>query len=144
MLRGNLLLIPIEKSNIYVEPVFLQADAGGLPELKRVIVAVGEQIAMEPTLMESIEAVFGESISLPESIPEPPTPAEPAEPSEPPVITEPEVPVDSELAELVAEAREHYEKAQENLKAGDWAGFGEEWDAMEEVLQRLAEITTGE
>ena len=144
VLRGNLLLIPIEKSNIYVEPVFLQADAGGLPELKRVIVAVGEKIAMEPTLMESIEAVFGESITIPEPAPEPPAPAEPAGPSEPPVIIEPEVPVDGEVAALVAEAREHYEKAQENLKAGDWAGFGEEWDAMEEVLQRLAELTAGE
>ena len=53
------------------------------------------------------------------------------------------MPVDGEIAALVAEARQHYEKAQENLKAGDWAGFGEEWDAMEEVLQKLAELTAG-
>ncbi|MBN1176472.1 MAG: UPF0182 family protein [Dehalococcoidales bacterium] len=139
VLRGNLLLIPIEKSNIYVEPVFLQADAGGLPELKRVIVAVGEEIAMKPTLMESIEAVFGESISLPEPAPEPPVTPEP-----PPEVLEPETPLDGEIAALVEQARQHYEKAQENLKAGDWAGFGEEWDAMEEVLQRLAELTAGE
>ena len=91
-------------------------------------------------MIESIEAVFGESIAVPEPAPE--TPA-PAEPSEPPVVIEPEVPVDGEIAALVAEARQHYEKAQENLKAGDWAGFGEEWDAMEEVLQKLAELTAG-
>jgi uncharacterized membrane protein (UPF0182 family) len=140
VLRGNLLLIPIEKSNLYVEPVFLQADAGGLPELKRVIVAVGDQIAMKPTLMESIEAVFGMEVPLPGPVPEPPVPAEPVEPAGP---VEPETPLSSEIAALVAEARGHYEKAQENLKAGDWAGFGEEWDAMEEVLQKLAELTAG-
>ena len=70
--------------------------------------------------------------------PEPP-PVEPVPPPLPPV--EPEKPLDAEIADLVEQARDHYEKAQENLKAGDWAGFGEEWDAMEEVLQRLAELT---
>ena len=134
VLRGNLLLIPLGKSILYVEPVFLQADAGGLPELKRVIVVVGEQIAMAPTLMQSINAIFGTEAPLPEPIPEPPAPSEP-----PPA--EPEKPVDAEIAKLVAEARQHYEQAQANLQAGDWAGFGEEWDAMEEVLQKLAELT---
>jgi uncharacterized membrane protein (UPF0182 family) len=127
-----------------VEPVFLQAEAGGLPELKRVIVAVGERIAMEPTLMESIEAVFGTEVPLPEPAPEPPAPSEPPEPVEPTEPVEPEAPLDGEIATLVAEARQHYEQAQENLKAGDWAGFGEELDAVEEVLQKLAELTAGD
>ncbi len=141
VIRGNLLLIPLGKSILYVEPVFLQAEAGGLPELKRVIVVVGEQMAMEPTLMESIQAIFGAEVSLPEPTPEPPVPTEPEKPSEPQQPSEPEKPVDTEIAQLVGEARQHYEKAQENLKAGDWADFGEEWDAMEEVLRRLAELT---
>jgi uncharacterized membrane protein (UPF0182 family) len=129
VIRGNLLLIPIEDSNLYVEPVFLQAESGGLPELKRVIVAIGEKIAMEPTLMASIVTIFGE-----EAPPEE-TPSEPSEPPEP---------IMGNVAELVEQARQHYEKAQENLRAGDWAGFGEEWDAMEEVLNRLAELTASE
>ncbi|MCK4863397.1 MAG: hypothetical protein KAS25_03825, partial [Dehalococcoidales bacterium] len=139
-----LLLIPLGKSILYVEPVFLQAEAGGLPELKRVIVVAGEQIIMQPTLMESIQAVFGAEATLPEPVPEPPAPADPAEPEKPVEPAEPETPLDGEIANLVAEARQHYEKAQENIKAGDWAGFGSEWDAMEEVLQRLAELTAGE
>lgn len=126
VIRGNLLLIPIEDSNLYVEPVFLQAEGGGLPELKRVIVAIGDKIAMKSTLMESIMAIFGEEAPPVE------TPTEPVEPTEP---------VMGDVAELVEQARQHYEKAQENLRAGDWAGFGEEWDAMEEVLNRLAELT---
>jgi uncharacterized membrane protein (UPF0182 family) len=52
-------MIPLEDSRIYVEPVFLQAEAGGLPELKRVIVAIGEKIVMEPTLAESIASIYG-------------------------------------------------------------------------------------
>jgi uncharacterized membrane protein (UPF0182 family) len=129
VIRGNLLLIPIEDSNLYVEPVFLQAEGGGLPELKRVIVAIGDKIAMKPTLMESIMAIFGEEAP----------PVEP--PTEP---TEPTEPVMGDVAELIEQARSHYEKAQENLRAGDWAGFGEEWDAMEEVLNKLAELTAEE
>ncbi|MGB3129078.1 MAG: UPF0182 family protein, partial [Dehalococcoidia bacterium] len=59
VIRGNLLMIPIEDSFLYVEPVFLQGAAGGVPELKRVIVATGDRIAMEQTLGESLAAIFG-------------------------------------------------------------------------------------
>ena len=129
VIRGNLLLIPIEDSNLYVEPVFLQAEGGGLPELKRVIVAIGDKIAMKPTLMESIMTIFGE-----EAPPVEP-PSEPSEPTEP---------VMGDVAELVEQARLHYAQAKEKLRVGDWAGFGEEWDAMEEVLDSLAELTANE
>ncbi len=142
VIRGNLLLIPLGKSAVlYVEPVFLQAETGGLPELKRVIVVAGEQIAMEPTLMESIMAIFGDEAPPVEPVPEPLAPEEPTEPEEP---VEPEDLVSAEIAELIERARQHYDRAQENLKAGDWAGFGREWDAMEEVLDRLAELAAGE
>jgi len=59
VLRGNLLMIPVEDSFLYVEPVFLQGAAGGLPELKSVVVASGDQLAMEQTLDEAIAAAFG-------------------------------------------------------------------------------------
>ena len=134
VIRGNLLLIPIGESNLYVEPVFLQATSGGLPELKRVIVATGDKIAMESTLMDSIEEIFGEGTTVPvepEPEPEIPPPTEPTEPSEP---------MSPEVAELIEEARQHYEQAQLKLQAGDWAGFGEEWDALQAVLDELAGI----
>jgi len=132
VIRGNLLLIPLGKSNLYVEPVFLQAEAGGLPQLKRVIVAAGEWIAMEPTLKESIAAIFGAEAPPTEPVVEPPAPLEPGEP------------VAAEIANLIEKAQRHYNQAQQYLKAGDWAGYGEELDALKAVLDRLAELAAEE
>ena len=127
VIRGNLLLIPLGKSILYVEPVFLQAEAGGLPELKRVIVVAGDQIAMAPTLEGSIAAIFG--VEAPPTEPKPPAPIEPEEP------------VAADIANLIEKARQHYDKAQQYLKAGDWAGYGKELDALKAVLEQLADLT---
>ena len=128
VIRGNLLMIPLGKSNLYVESVFLQAEAGGLPELKRVIVAAGDQIAMERTLTESLTAIFGVGVSPTEPEVAPPTPAEPEEP------------VSADIASLIEEAQQHYDKSQQYLKAGDWANYGKELDALKVVLNQLAEL----
>jgi hypothetical protein len=130
VIRGNLLMIPVGESKIYVEPVFLQAEAGGLPELKRVIVAAGEQIAMEPTLAESLAAIFGAAQALP---------SEPV--TGPPSDIEPESPVPTNLSSLVLEAQEHYQRAQQFLKDGDWAGYGREIAALETTLEQLSEAS---
>jgi uncharacterized membrane protein (UPF0182 family) len=50
VIRGNLLVVPIERSLMYVEPLYIAAEQGQLPELKRVIVSFGDRIAMEETL----------------------------------------------------------------------------------------------
>ena len=138
VIRGNLLMIPLGKSNLYVEPVFLQAEAGGLPELKRVIVAAGDQIAMEPTLAESIAAIFGTEVPPTEPEVKPPAPAEPE--VKPPAPAEPQEPVAADVASLIEEAQQHYDKAQQYLTAGDWAGYGKELDALKVVLDRLVEL----
>jgi len=132
VIRGNLLLIPLGKSILFVEPVFLEAETGGLPELKRVIVVAGERVAMEPTLKESIAAIFG--IEAPPLEPEvkPPVPVEPEVPS---------APIDAEISSLIGEAQQHYDRAQQFLKEGDWAGYGRELDALKVVLNKLAELT---
>jgi uncharacterized membrane protein (UPF0182 family) len=130
VIRGNLLVIPIEDSILYVEPIYLQAERGRLPELKRVIVASGDRIAMEPTLAQSLSAIYA---GLPPEEPTVPTPTPPSPPIEEPLVREV-----SELAEL---AQEHYNRAQEYLKAGDWTGWGEELKKMEEVLKQMVELT---
>ena len=138
VIRGNLLLIPLGKSILYVEPVFLQAEAGGLPQMKRVIVVAGEQIAMELTLEESIAAIF---------LPEFPSGDE-APPTEvvviPPVLPEPEEPITAEIANLIEEAQQHYDKAQQYFQAGDLAGWGREMSAFGIVWEQIVELTAEE
>ncbi|MBA7688466.1 hypothetical protein ES703_96948 [subsurface metagenome] len=135
VIRGNLLVIPLGKSVLYVEPVFLEAETGGLPQLKRVIVAAGEQIAMEPTLGESIAAIF-----LPEFIS-----GDEAPPTEVVVIPpEPEEPVAAEIADLIGEAQLHYNQAQQYFKAGDWAGWGREMSAFGIVWEQIVELVAAE
>jgi uncharacterized protein len=156
VIRGNLLMIPLAKSSLYVEPVFLQAEGSGLPELKRVIVAIGEQIAMQPTLAESLAAIFGEELPPAEgeeqpAVPEEPpvAPAEPEEPVVSPPETEEPVPPQapgeiSDIGTLVELAQQHYDKAQQYLQEGNWSGYGEELDALKAVLDRLVELSADE
>ena len=58
VIRGNLLVIPIENSILYVSPLYLRAAQGQLPELKRVIAAYGDQVVMKETLAEALSALF--------------------------------------------------------------------------------------
>jgi uncharacterized membrane protein (UPF0182 family) len=123
VIRGNLLVIPIKESILYVEPVYLRAERGQLPELKRVVVASGDLIVMEETLAESLNAIYAglTTEELPVTTPTPPERLD-------------------KLAELAELAQEHYDKAQEHLKEGDWTGWGEELDKMSEVLRQLVEL----
>jgi len=116
-------VIPIEQSILYVEPVYLKAERGQLPELRRVVVVSGDLIAMEETLAESLNAIYAGLAT--EDLP----------------VTTPAAPERSDkLAELAKQAQEHYDKAQEYLKEGDWAGWGEELGKMSEVLRQLVEL----
>ncbi len=99
VLRGNLLVVPIDHSLIYVEPVYLVAEQNDLPQLKRVIVAEGDRVVMQPTLDLAIQDLFGEA---PAAAPEPGA-APPA---------------------LVTEIRSHVAAAEAALARGDWQAFG--------------------
>jgi uncharacterized protein len=119
VIRGSLLAIPIEKSLLYVQPLFLAAEKGSLPELKRVIVAFGNQIAMEETLDQSLQRVFGGKTS--------------AEPSPMPASVK-EAVAESSLAQR---ALEHFSRSQEYLRQGNWAGYGDEQKRLEAVLREM-------
>jgi uncharacterized protein len=117
VIRGNLLVVPIDNSLLYVSPLYLRAESGQLPELKRVIAAYGDRVVMEETLPEALAALFQQ-----------PAPAA----STLPLATA--APADERARAALA----HYEKAIERLKAGDWAGFGAELDALRPLLRQLS------
>ena len=132
IIRGNTLVIPIEKSNLYVEPIYLQAEKSRMPELKRVITATGNKLVMETTLQESLAKLFGQ---------QPATPLPGAPPTTAPPPAAPGAQLPGTAASLVQSARQHYNAAQDALKNGNWAKYGDEIKAMEQDLARLEELT---
>lgn len=124
VIRGNLLAIPIEKSLLYVQPLYLAAEKGSLPELKRVIVAFGNQIAMEETLEQSLQRIFGGKAAPPPRL----------EPVQQPMAATQALTTEKELA---SQALSHFSRAQELLRQGDWAGYGEELKRVEALLREM-------
>jgi uncharacterized membrane protein (UPF0182 family) len=131
VIRGSLLAIPIEQSLIYVQPLYLAAaEQGALPELRRVIVAYGNSIAMEPTLEQSLARIFGSRVES--------AAVRPAEPGAP----APAAPGGSATAlpsveASIQKAWDAWTKAQEAVKRGDWAAYGAEQRRLEEALKEL-------
>lgn len=140
VIRGNLLVVPVADSLLYIEPLYLQAQGSALPELKRVIVAYGAQIAMEPTLEEAVARIFG---ALPAAAaPQLPSgPGAPSAPSAPPGRPSGRTVESAQVSSLVAEANAHYARAQAALRAGDFATYGKEIDALGRTLTELRRIT---
>jgi len=118
VLRGNLLVIPIEESLIYVQPIYLRAEGGRIPELKRVIVAHENRIAMEETLDLALERVFSGQVIKDREV----TTA---------------VPAKSTLSkDLIKQAADHFDRAMSAQRRGDWALYGEEIRKLGEVFER--------
>ncbi|MGB7085838.1 MAG: UPF0182 family protein [Phormidesmis sp.] len=128
VIRGNLLAIPIDQSLLYFEPVYLQADQGALPELKRVIIAFKNTIVMRQTLPEALDAVFGSTPALARSTPKP------AERNQPSAATT----APPASAELIQSAIETYEEGEEALQSGDWAAYGQSQRRLGELLRQLS------
>jgi uncharacterized membrane protein (UPF0182 family) len=115
VIRGHLLVVPIENSILYITPLYLRAETGQLPELKRVIAAYGDRVVMEETLAEALAALFKESAPAPASL----------------ALTKSTTPADLRAREALV----HYDRAIARLKAGDWSGFGAELDAVRLLLE---------
>lgn len=125
VIRGNLIVIPINNSFLYVEPIYLLSANSALPELRRVIVASGDQIAMRETLALALGDLLGEEVAVPGD-----TGGE-----EGPAVG------DQTVEELILSAGAHFNAAQQAQRAGDWATYGRELDLLEQVLSQLMELT---
>jgi uncharacterized membrane protein (UPF0182 family) len=125
VIRGNLLVIPIEEALIYVQPLYLRAQGGKIPELKRVVVAYQDQVVMEETLEPALARLFGgeaqaKNAGTSHSV------------SAPPSATE-----GTSTGDLAREASDIYQSALSAQRAGDWARYGDEITRLGEVLRKL-------
>jgi uncharacterized membrane protein (UPF0182 family) len=123
VIRGSLLAIPIEKSILYVQSLYLAAEKGQLPELKRVIVAFGNAIAMEENLEQALQRIFGGEMMREKELSAAPAAAAAVK--------------EQTDRQLAMEALTHYRKAQEFLRQGNWGAYGETLKKMEEALRKL-------
>ena len=133
VIRGNLLVIPIEQSLLYVEPIYLRAEQGELPELRRVVVAYGDQVVMEPTLDQALTTIFGAGSAPPQDAP--PTPVSQPEPTATQNPQPPALP--ATVRELVNKTVDTYEKGQTALRQGDWQTYGQTQKELEQLLKEL-------
>ena len=126
VIRGELLVLPIEQSLLYVQPIYLRAQGGRIPELKRVVVAHEGQVAMEESLDAGLARLFGAAgRSIASATPEREAPAAGA--------ARPD-----SAAVLLRQAMEHYERARAAQRADDWAAYGVEMRQLGELLRRLS------
>ncbi len=128
VIRGDLLVIPIEESLVYVQPLYLQAEGGRIPELKRVIVAYQNRVVMQETLEDALTELFGGSVA-PRRAPPPAVAAGATEAGAPTT--------DPRLRALVAEATRRYQAAQQAQREIDWARYGEEMRRLGDLLEQL-------
>ena len=143
VIRGNLLVIPIGESLLYVEPLYLQAATGKIPELKRVILATSERVIMAENLGLALAEQFGRDVLSDEKLAELALSAGGRAPSDRPAESAPAETVDlggSTLEDLILEANNRYSQAQNALMAGNWAAYGAELDALRQVLERMMEV----
>ena len=115
--QGPLLVIPIKESLLYVRPLYLRAEGGKIPELKRVIVAFENRIAMEETLEQALNKIFagtGEKL----------------------LETKKETPLFGQK-DLIFQANQHYQQALQAQKQGNWALYGQELKKLGEILKQL-------
>jgi hypothetical protein len=125
VIRGDLLVIPINEALLYVQPLYLEAEGGRIPELKRVVVAFQDQVVMRETLDAALADLFGGSSG---------PPATPVAAGAPAQTT----PSDStNVQALLGEARRRYQAALAAQRDGDWARYGEEIRRLGELLERL-------
>jgi hypothetical protein len=123
VIRGNLLVIPIDDALLYVEPLYLSAESRQLPELKRLIASTGDRVVMSTDLQSLFAALFAQEGKRPGAVTSPAPPTAGARPEE------------FTPAGANAEALKHYRQALQALSNGDWRTFGAEMDALQKALQ---------
>jgi hypothetical protein len=118
VIRGNLLVIPINNSLLYVEPIYITAaNESSLPEVKRIVVAYGDQIVMEPTLERALNVLFGG--------------AQPVVPSKGESVTD-----------IIERALKTFQDVKAYTRENDWENFGKAFKQLDDIMDILQERKT--
>ena len=134
VIRGDLLVIPIDEALLYVQPMYLQAEGGQIPELKRVVVAYQNQVIMRETLDAALSAMFGGQVDSGR-----PTvvAGATADSAMIPRVPAPAGNADAATRTTIAEAQRRYQSAMDAQRQGDWARYGEEIRQLGALLAKL-------
>ena len=142
VIRGNLIVVPLDDSLIYLQPVYLQSTGSAFPEFRRIVVASPRQVVWSDTLGDALRLLLAaEAGASPPPTPSPgatPTPGPSATPAPTPGV---ELPAD--VPGLIDYANAHFEQAQAALREGNFARYGTEMALVEAALQQLQVLAPG-
>jgi len=129
VILGNLIVIPIQNALLYVEPLYIRAENGQLPELQRVLAAYGDRVVMRDDLPQTLDALFTGVAAPPAPVVASTAPAASKVASAGPAAAP-----SAATASGIKAASEHYNQAMAALKAGDWTQFGNEMQKLGATL----------
>ncbi|HXZ87498.1 MAG TPA: UPF0182 family protein, partial [Candidatus Binataceae bacterium] len=129
VILGNLLVIPVEDSLLYVEPLYIRAQDGQLPELKRVLASYSDRTVMGDDLDSTLAALFKGPAGGAPVVAKASAPAVQVAATQPP-------PPSANLPPDLRDAADHYNRALKALREGDWPEFGSE---MQKLGQQLGQ-----
>lgn len=142
VIRGNLIVVPVGDSLLYLQPVYLQSTGSAFPEFRRIVVASPREVVWAETLGEALDLLLAaEGGAAPSPSPgttPPPTPTPgPGSTPRPTPSIDPNDPLPTDVAGLIEYANLHFDLAQAALRDGDFATYGDEIAKVEFALQRL-------
>ncbi len=145
VVRGNLIVIPVQDSIIYLEPIYLQSTGSAIPEFTKIVVASPTKVAWGDTLEEALNLLLaGGPTPTPTPTPTPGASPPPGSSPTPSPTSGPNVtPPPADVQALVHYANEHFVAAQEALRNGDFAAYGAEMAEVEKTLRQLDIVVGG-
>lgn len=133
VIRGDLVVVPINESIIYVEPIYLTASTeNSLPEIVRIIVAYDDKIVMANTLEDALAEIFGTEITYPSNVT--------TDTDEKPSTDEPTVSINGDnvsYTALVQQIKDAMENAKSSSQTGDWSAYGTYFQDLEDKIDQL-------
>jgi uncharacterized membrane protein (UPF0182 family) len=133
VVRGNLIVVPVGNTLMYLQPVYLQSTSSSFPEFQRIVVASPTSVVWGKTLAEALHLVVSGAGPIPTPTPGPGQ--SPGPTATPGPTVGPGLPGD--VAGLIEYANAHFEAAQAALRNGDFATYGREIDLVRQALAKL-------